>query len=206
MADAIKFEFDEATHSYTVNGVRIPSVTQILESVGLVDYKDIPRAVLNYAADRSIAVHTATEFFDQNDLDFDSLDEQVAKYFVGWRNFRKDYRFEIIESEKMHVGELHGLKFGMRVDRLVKLGNGQNAVIDIKCTSRVHPAYGIQTAGYVIGLGFGFPCNPLIARRFVVHLKPSGLYGLHEYKDPQDGEVFAAALRIAYWKNGGTTT
>ena len=194
----MKFEFDEKTHKYTVDGVEVPSVTQILEGVGLVDYRDIPRPVLAYAAERSVAVHTAAEFYDQHDLDFDSLDPQVAKYFIGWKNFRKDYSFEIVESEKMHIGQMGGLLFGMRVDRVVKLGNGQIGVIDIKCTSKVHRAYGVQTAGYVIGLGF--PCDPLLARRFVVHLKPNSLYAVHEYKDPRDGEVFEAGLKIAYWR------
>ena len=198
---AVNFQFDESTHTYTVDGVRIPSVTQILETVGLVDYKDIPRDVFAYAAERSVAVHSAAEFFDQHDLDIDSLDPQVMKYFIGWKNFRQDYPFEVFESEKIHVGELNGLKFGMKADRVVKLGKGQIGVYDIKCTSKLHPAYGVQTAGYVLGLGF--KCDPEVARRFVVHLRPNSLYQLHEYKDPKDGEIFEAALKIAWWKTGG---
>ena len=197
---AINFRFNETNHEYTVGGVRVPSVTQILESAGLVDYRGIPAETLRYAADRGTAVHLASVYYDEEDLDPDSLDFEVAKYLAAWRRFRQEHNFQIIESEQRHLGELHGLQFGMTVDRVVKI-DGRLAILDLKCSSKVYGWCGVQTAGYAIGLGNGTVAARLATyRRLVVQLKPDCTYRLHEYSGSMDGEIFAAALKIAHWK------
>jgi hypothetical protein len=201
MATAPSFTFDPATHVYKVDGLPVPSVSQILREAGLVDYDGIPPAVLAYAADRGTAVHLACEYYDQDDLDPDSLDPQLAPYVAGWRRFRLEHPMRIVASEKMFLGKLHGLQFGMTVDRVVEI-EGQDAILDIKCTREIEPSHAIQLAGYVIGLvPGGTPAKRLeLYRRAVVQLKPDASYCFHEFKDPADGEIFAAALRIACWK------
>ena len=199
---AINFQFTEATHEYTVDGIRVPSVTQILESAGLVDYRGIPPETLRYAAERGTAVHLASVYYDQEDLDPDSLDPQVAKYLAAWRKFRLEHEFQVLESEQMHLGELNDLQFGMTVDRVVKI-DGRLAILDLKCSSKVYDWCGVQTAGYAIGLGNGtLDARLAVYRRLVVQLKPDCTYRLYEYSGPMDGEIFAAALRIAHWKMG----
>ena len=68
-ATAERFTFDPIEHIYRFDGQRVPSVTQILEP--LIDYSGVPNGVLQYAADRGTAVHLATEFYDDGDLDED---------------------------------------------------------------------------------------------------------------------------------------
>src|SRR5690348_16409857 len=87
--DELLFEPDN--HVYTVNGIVVPSVTQILEP--LVDFSKIPAAVLEYAKLRGEAVHLACELYDQNDLDIDNLDTVIVPYLEAWIKFKADTGF-----------------------------------------------------------------------------------------------------------------
>lgn len=49
-------EFDEEWHSYSLNGKRLPSVTQILDD-GTYDNEHIDKDVLKYAQDKGTLVH-----------------------------------------------------------------------------------------------------------------------------------------------------
>ena len=198
-----RFTFDPTTHVYQVDGVRVPSVSEILRSAGLVDYAGIPQDVLEYAASRGTAVHLATCFYDQGDLDRDSLDEQVAPYVTAWMKFREEHPFQILETEQMHLGILGGLRFGMTVDRLITLSVpvSNRTILDIKCTREIHRHHGVQLAGYEVGIKSNLaPGDRSEWRRAVVQLKPDCTYKFHEFSDVRDREVFAAALEICHWK------
>lgn len=203
----IEFTFDAETHTYVAGGTKVPSVSQILQTVGLVDYAGIDPAVLKYAAERSIAVHLACEYLDSDDLDMDSVDPLIAGYVAGWCAFRRANIFMTYESEQPHIGELHGRRFGMTPDRLVTFGDQRHGILDIKCTTKIHEWASIQTAAYAIGLSAEGTAEERVRkyRRAVVHLRRDGTYKFHEFKDAEDGEVFAAALQIAHWKQGRYT-
>lgn len=204
---AVRFAFDEITHRYTVNGEQIPSVTQILRESGLVDYSGIPEATLHYAAERSVAAHLACHYYDQNDLDPDSLDPVILPYVAAWRQFREDCPLEILASEQSYLGNLDGLQFGMTLDRLVqfKYHPSTETILDIKCTAAIHRWNAVQLAGYAIGLASGKPAKRLARyARLIIHLRKDASYDLHPCEDSNDGEVFAAALRIAHWKMANT--
>ena len=205
MSSVTALTFDRAHHRYEADGVLVPSVTQILRAAGLVDsYDGIPDHILQFAADRSTAVHLACCYYDDNDLDPDSLDVQLQPYVAAWRRFRLDYPGVILASEQMYLGQLADLQFGMTLDRLIKFGNGKTAILDIKCTREIYRHHAVQLAGYACGLeSVGTPATRLfLYRRLIVQLKPNATYQLHECTDPSDGDIFAAALQIAHWKLG----
>lgn len=202
---AVRFDFDPATHRYTVDGQPIPSVSQVLRAAGLVDYDGIPPDVLAYAAERGTAVHLACQYYDEGDLDPATLDPHLAPYVAAWRKFREDHDFRILASERMYLGNLRGMQYGLTVDRLLEIG-GVVCVLDIKTSRDIHPWHAIQLAGYAIGISGFAPKSALSIerglRRIIVQLRPGGTYQLHSCQNQSDGEVFAAALRIAYWKLG----
>ena len=132
---AAALTFDPIRHAYAVDGVPVLSVTQILKAAGLVDYDGIPEHVLRYAAERGTAVHTACEYYDQDDLDPDTLDPQLAPYVAAWMQFRKQHPFKIMASERMYLGQFDGLRFGMTLDRLADMQG--STILYIKCTSRI---------------------------------------------------------------------
>ena len=92
-----EIHFDEASHVYTVNGERWPSVTQILADEGLID----TRYYTDEARDRGSMVAQAIEFSNDGDLDEGSLDPQLRGYVEAWRKWCRDFRVEIVESEQI---------------------------------------------------------------------------------------------------------
>lgn len=184
--------FDPAGHIYSYAGPgegifrQVPSITTIIrpmndEHYGLGNGVG-PNQALNHAAERGQAVHEACWYFDQDDLDEDSLDEEIKPYVAAYRKFREESNIEIVEIETPRVG-FHGkIAFAGRPDRIVRMkvrrGWSQNSPLDIKTTVDMAPAVGVQLAGYAELLGPAHGGRNL----FGLQLKADGSYRLHEYQ------------------------
>jgi len=180
-------QFDPATHIYTVEGGRFPSVTQIISDMGL--YGDTSYFT-EYCRERGSFVHQIIKYHVDNELDESTIDPALQGYFDAWRRF---------ESEAQYIGDVceHLLadqtyRFAGTIDHLGHL-NGYPCVIDVK-TGAMSPATALQLAGYEV-----LQKHPGI-RRFGLQLTADGKYKLKEYKDRGDRGVFLAALAIHWWK------
>ena len=71
-----QFEFDPAAHRYTLGGIVLPSVTQILR--GLDDFSNVPARVLEKARDRGNRVHAACNLDVLGTLDENTVDGNGA--------------------------------------------------------------------------------------------------------------------------------
>ncbi|TBR16981.1 hypothetical protein EPO66_03635 [bacterium] len=98
--EAIDLTFDKDSHSYKLNGVVIPSVTQILQKVGISDFSMVPADRLESARKFGSAVHLACELFDKGTLDECALDSNLWPYLDAWVSFKKEYALEFISIEK----------------------------------------------------------------------------------------------------------
>jgi hypothetical protein len=184
--------FDEAQHEYRFDGRVIPSVTQILSP--LVDYSMVPPATLERARQLGTAVHRMTELHDNDDLDEDSLSDELRPYLVGWKKFRQEANFEPITVE--HRMFHRGLGYAGTSDR-AGVVKGRLAVLDIKKMLTLTPAIGPQLAAYQEqhkseGLA--------VLDRYALGLRPDGTYRLQKYEDPLDWQCFLAHLTIQNWK------
>ncbi|MCP3709763.1 PD-(D/E)XK nuclease family protein [Paraburkholderia sp. CNPSo 3274] len=191
--------FDPVEHAYTVNGKRLPSVTQILAP--LVDYSMVPRDVLERAQKLGTAVHRMTELYDLDDLDMDCLADELVPYLTAWIKFRAESGFvpETIEKRLYHPS----LRFAGTPDRS-GLINGRRAVIDIKKMLTLGPVIGLQLAAY----SELFAKNGTqIEDRYGLGLRADGTYRLVPFKDKGDWPVFLSLLTIRNWKdkNGQAT-
>lgn len=104
--------FDAEAHAYTLGGVRIPSVTQVL-SFGQ-DLSRIPR----WTAERGTAFHLCTELDDIGDLDPESVDPLVQPHLKAYRGWRRIRRPHFIHTELKVWGEIDGLKYAGTIDRV----------------------------------------------------------------------------------------
>ena len=86
-------EFFPETHTYLYEGLMLPSVSRILESKFNGEYKNVPPAVLNNAAQRGTAVHKAIENY--NNSGYDDGSEAVRNF----KFLQKQYGFEVLDSE-----------------------------------------------------------------------------------------------------------
>lgn len=104
-------------------------VTELLKSVGLID--DSRRD--ERAMERGTAVHMATAFDDEGDLDEQSVTAEVAPYLDGYRKWRREMGAEIVGKPEQKVADL-ALGIEGTLDRLVKF-NGNLYVVDLKTGS-----------------------------------------------------------------------
>jgi len=195
-------EFDEATHTYKLDGVLVKSVTQILEESGLSDFSRVPPDVLKRACEFGSAVHSATELDDMDDLDDDSLDPSLFPYLAAWRKFKREFGFQVIDMEQIVYSKK--LLFAGTYDRKGIL-NDKLTVLDIKTGIAIKSTVrntGVQLAGYAIGYDEERKIKEQIKSRVGIWLKDTGEYQLERFKNKRDYFVFRAALTIVNFKGG----
>ena len=140
-------EYYADEHMYLVDGVQLPSITQVVRTRFKTKYSHVSRAVLNRAAQRGTAVHEAIE----NYCIAERAGETVEDDCTELRNFKflkKKFGFEVIENEvpiilfKDDVPVCAG-----RLDLVLKEGD-KLGLGDIKRTSTLDKNY----LGYQLNL------------------------------------------------------
>ncbi len=185
-------EFDEATHTYTQGGVKLPSVTQVIKAAGLMP--DFYGSGNETAMLRGTLVHRICEFHDQSDLKEDSVDPALAGYLEAWKTFRAETEFVPSGIEWRRAHPLY--RYAGMVDRIGRFG-GLPAIIDIK-TGASDPWMGVQLAAYE---GLVVQDGPVgVNRRLGVHLTSEGKYSIQRFEDGSDWPIFLSALGLYNWR------
>lgn len=178
----MKVEFREDTHEYFVDGVNVPSVTEVLSVLTGSHYGSINPAVLARAAAKGTAVHEACEMIDYG-FPPDMVESEIAGYVEGYMAFLRDYKPQWERIEEIVVGEYLGDKFAGRLDRYGYI-DGHPAVLDIKTTSNPNRMQYVslccQTAAYWLALDHEEHDYP---KRYGLYLKPNGDYRLFDCND-----------------------
>ena len=182
--------FDAASHTYRLGGVRMPSVTQILDPLQELD--GIPRHILEAAAAFGTNVHLACHLLNQGVLDEDALDPALVPYLTGWRTFLSDVSGVVIGSEVRVINRQ--LRYAGTLDSLVRI-KGVTELVDIKATAAIPRTVGPQTAAYAQALG-----EPRIKRR-VVQLRRDGTYSTERLNESTDWNLFLSALNVHNWRH-----
>lgn len=184
---AEQVEFDAATHTYTVDGKVLPSVTQILQEVGLVD----SRWFNDEACERGQAVAIITELYDKGILvDESRIADGLRGYLDAWKGFCGAVGYVNGDIEQ----PLASLEMGYAgtPDRVCYCF-ARCTVLDIKAGVPM-PHYEMQTAGY------SRLVTPPVLHRACVYLQANGGYKIRQHDNPRDWDDFAAALRIVNLK------
>lgn len=198
MASHHTFTFDAQEHRYTLDGVVIPSVTQVLEP--LYDFAGIPAGVLERKAQLGTDVHLACELLDRDDLDEETEEGRaalapIAGYIEAYKKFLARTRPKVVENETRLYHPLH--LYAGTIDRRYAI-DGELWDVDLKTTSVISPIVGPQTAAYSAMLqAHG---RPAPRRRAALQLQPSGEFRLVEFKDPGDFAVFLSMLTVHRFK------
>lgn len=188
----LDIRFDPAAHTYTVNGARVPAVTEVLRAVGLsTDWTAKPPDVRE-AAERKRAlgqvVHDACARLDRQQLKWDEVPEAAFSYVEAWEAYVKQrgiLDFEAIEQPVAHPT----LRYAGTLDRIAETTN-ERILCDIKIGDPEDAAGQYQTAAYA---------GTFLDQRFTrecVRLYPSGRYVITAYESRDDWKVFQAALTV----------
>jgi hypothetical protein len=194
------FTFDQEKHIARLGDIIIPTITQLLQEFGLVDYSMVPPDVLENKRIIGTRVHAATVMLDNGTLDEDHFEKSFPEcvgYLNAYRKFRIIENFEPEYKENRYFSskwlfsgapDESGAHYG-------KLGN-ENSLVEYKCTWNMYKSTGIQLAAQSMLLK---ECAGIaIKRRFGLLLKATGNYELTEFKDRSDFQDFQACL-VLHW-------
>ncbi len=188
---------DPVAHIYrNERGDIVPSVTQILQCAGLVDFSGIRPEVLELAAERGTVVHAITEYLDKGTLDEDSIDPALAGYVEGYKAFKKQYGInKCISIEKQIYHKTLG--YAGTLDRIGTLADETLMLFDIK-TGCKEAAHEIQLAGYFNSLNA--ESRGHIKTIGTLYLSEDGKFEFVPADVKRAWPVFLAALNITKWK------
>lgn len=190
----MNFRFDPERHEYFLDDRLLPSVTQIIAP--LYDFTMIKPAHLEYAGLRGDAVHYGCELLDHGTLDWSTVQPGIVGYIRGWQKYCADVpiHWSAIEHRAYH----RTLMYAGTLDRHGMV-RGRLAVVDIKTSTTMNAAIGVQLAGY----------RTLIANshdqareidRIAVQLFADGTYREHHYKSHDDVGCFLGLLATHNWR------
>jgi len=129
-------EYYDDTHTYLVNGIIVPSITQILKIKFGNKYKDVSDQVLMKAADKGTQVHEAIERLCKTG-EVEDLKEVKNFLFL-----QKHYKFEVLDNEvPVILFDDDGVPIAAgRLDLVLNI-NGETGLGDIKRTSTLDKDY-----------------------------------------------------------------
>lgn len=121
-------EFDDEAHRYIVNGIITPSVSKLL-SLKFDDYPNVPKAVLQAAADRGTEMHKAIEVYEKTGKKSD------LQEFRNYLLLKKHFKIENVENELPVAYFEDGLPvFAGTIDQVCEI-DGVLAINDFKRVS-----------------------------------------------------------------------
>jgi hypothetical protein len=203
------FTFEPSTHSYALNGIVVPSCTRCLDHAGLVSYDMVRREILERKSRIGVLVHQATHYYDEGQLDWNSVHEKIRGYVEGWANFREVTGFVPRRIEQSFCATINGMPVGLTPDR-EGLFQKREAIVDLKTSSTEQDWWAIQLAGYALGVpdfygvATSLESSPIALfvrrRRIAVQLFETGKYRKFDYSEREDANVFISALHLTHWK------
>lgn len=128
-------EYFNDTHEYLVDGVLVPSITQILKIKFGNKYDGVSQKVLNRAAEKGTEVHEAIERYCKTGESSDLKEVRNFKFL------QKQYKFEVLDNEVPIILFLNDEPVAAgRLDLVLKLDNKIGGG-DIKRTATLDKEY-----------------------------------------------------------------
>lgn len=188
-----ELSFDDTTHTYTLNGLVIPSVSSIMEPLSSAKYAGISEKTLNRAADKGTSVHNAIENWIK--FGIEDIQPEHRGYFDGFLEWwEKSGPIIVVGSEVRMYHKL--MRYGGTIDLLAYIGD-ELTLVDYKSTSALSDmTCGVQLEAY----GQGLASHGIqVQRKKILHLKKDGKYGEREYPtgDADRWRVFGS-LKCVY--------
>lgn len=187
--------FSAPDHRYALDGVTIPSVTEILKLAGFIDFSHIPAGILAAAQDRGHLVHEALHYLNDGDLHLDSVPDDLRGYVQAGIDFRRLSGFTVYSCELRVCSPTW--RVAGTLDLLGRWDDDVLTIADYKTGNPSDVAADLQLAAYAELLREMSPelAGELI-RRVSVRLTKDGAFHVEPYDDDSstDWSIFLAAL------------
>lgn len=190
-----RLTFDEASHTYQLDGLFIPGITSVLKAAGVVD----DRFYTTEARDRGLAVHAAIEYLIEGDLAWERVHPVLEPYLCAYERFVEEMGWEPVEAPELLVGS-ETLRFATRIDGIGRTRGNPRLVVGNWKTGQAEKWHAIQSAGEAVAYAETVGRTTTAAlRRAAIYLRDDGTYRFHEHPDSEmrrDVEDFRAAVRV----------
>ena len=185
--------YREEDHQYWIDGVNVPSVTQVVDQLHNFGDRDPGPAAM-----RGTLIHKACELLILGTLDWSTVDSSILPEVETFAAWWKESRFKPLLVEGL-VGSRRYM-FAGRLD-LFGIWKTGLALIDFK-TGNEYPAYKFQTAGLRIALEEAMNAPRILARvppiqRYCLYLKGDKARPVL-HCDSRDHARFLAALTCSH--------
>ena len=190
----MKIDFDEEKHEYSVGGIRIPSVSEILAPLSAERYGELNPWMVKAAAARGTAVHEGTQL-----IDFDiapEYDAEIDGYLMAYQMFLLEHEVEWHMVETVVSYQRLADELPLYAGTLDRYGlvDGVPTIVDIKTYASLSTdaqlAASCQTALYRDAIDQAL--SQIVTtwdreRRAILHLRKDGTYRYVDL-DKWDGE------------------
>lgn len=180
-----ELRFETKNHLYTINGIKIPSVTQIIEMISNLVYVGVDEYAKIKAGWKGIDVHFAIELYNKTGVL--EIEDDKKGYLDAYIKFREKYkdRIKILSSEFKTYHKT--LKYGGTID-MVAIFDGERIVIDTKTTSElIKPLVEMQLPAYREAVNSWIKIEKnKIKGQYALHLRSDGEYTFEKVEDRFD--------------------
>lgn len=190
--DYPELTFEEASHTYRLDGFIIPSVTTLMKPLSEAYYGGIDSKLLERAADRGSAVHSAIDTYSRYGII--DLEPDLEGYFEAFRSWVKDFDVKPYATETRTYNR--ALLYAGTVDMSCS-ERGVDTMVDFKTTASYSPMLcGVQLEAYCRAQeSHGIKYQ----NRVIIQLKKDGTYHRHDDFPPriECWRVFNSLLNVS---------
>lgn len=129
-------EYIDDGHIYLVNGIIVPSVSEILSKIFPDKYKNIPKETLMRKATYGTIIHNYIEQYEKGIITI-KLDYIQEASFGQYLRLKDKYNINVLEQEKIvNYKDIYAGRYDMKADI-----NGELCLCDIKTTASLDKEY-----------------------------------------------------------------
>jgi len=195
-------DYDEAAHSYRVEGIRVPSVTRVVDGC-------FPKHLVDWAL--GIGEEEYHRIIDEALEIGNYTHKWIEKYILNGKNpnqynictdafliWEKKHNVEWIDAERKIYCDKY--KYAGTVDAVAKI-NGRVCVIDFKTSKKIYKPYHLQVTAYaqaikrIDGLG-RWPLGMILRLD-----KETGKYEQKVFEPKDHFNVFKKCLELRQWSS-----
>jgi hypothetical protein len=200
---ASRIVFEPTNHHYFVEGIRRPSVTEILRETGVsTDFDEIAGMsrergdAIEFKRALGTALHSDIHAYDDGDLDWKTVDSRVRPYLEAWDVYRTNHPHLTPNARERRVWH-PSMNYCGTLDGIFLRDDGNQVLFDVKTGDPHDAAANFQTAGYQLAYGCEFPEAPIVERCSIQLIPERRVpYVVTPYRDWND---------FAYWQSFVTT-
>lgn len=195
---SFSIRYEDGPHAYWIDGVRVPSITQVLKVATFDDFDRVDEKLLRRKAAEGTALAKAVEDYAAGRFDPTQFGMEILADFDAFVEWHESVGGTILHSETIVGSKRWG--FAGRLDLLYDLPGVGESMIDMKRTHSPPASGGPQTAAQVEAfreyMGRPASWNPA---RYLLHIK-NGRCTLVPQTGKEDWKVFLASLTVTKWR------